>query len=64
MAHPDAFRGGKSAVRREAYRLLPERIRAFDPAGGEHFTQFVTVWLEANLNEFVAGNGRRRAKKN
>lgn len=60
----NAFRGGKSAVRREAYRLLPERIRTFDPAGGEHFTQFVTVWLEANLKEFVAGNGKRRTKEN
>ncbi len=58
----NTFRGGKSAVRREAYRLLPERVRDFDPAGGEHFNQFVVVWLEARLQEFVAGNGKRHAK--
>ncbi|MDD4287721.1 MAG: hypothetical protein PHO20_02815 [Candidatus Peribacteraceae bacterium] len=55
-----SFRGGKSAVRREAMRLLPERVRDFDPAGGEHFNQFLTVWLAAELKAFVAGNGKKK----
>ena len=60
MGTLNTFRGGKSAVRREAKRLLPERVRDFDPAGGEHFNQFLTVWLEPKLREFVAGNGKKR----
>ncbi len=57
---PSSFRGGKSAVRHEAVRLLPERVREFDPAGGEHFNQFLTVWLAAELKAFVAGNGKKK----
>jgi len=57
---PSSFRGGKSAVRREAVRLLPQRVQEFDPAGGEHINQFLVVWLEAKLNEFVKGNGKKK----
>lgn len=50
-----SFHGGKKAVRHEAARLLPLRIREFDPAGGEHFNRFVSQWLELKLKEMVKG---------
>ncbi|MDD5751471.1 MAG: hypothetical protein PHS73_03045, partial [Candidatus Peribacteraceae bacterium] len=50
---PATYRGEKKTIRKEALRLLPLRIREFDPLSGQHFNQFVSDWLDQKLQEFV-----------
>jgi len=74
MTIPSSLRGGKSAVRREALRILPDIVRSFEPPAGEHappkdgqlspctvqFKQHVEGQLRQKLDDFVKGKERKR----